>query len=395
MSDADDWHYPVFLSWPSDAFSTWTEQTFRIREGKKANKFVGLATSPFIFAADIMRSIGNFPATASYQAANEKDRIATRRAPAWLSQSWEDSILKFCDPKTGTCHDTPVYTRRPILLSANLSDYKASGPKVAVNATWQTITLPVRYTFGSLWHSGISSSAWDNMKRRSQNITYPVYEFDSREPVGINAGMFFELLLNRADFKKKEGVNYHVTLVGHSMGTIVINHVLNRYNERWSTTPHLKNIVFMAAAATIGDSLSSLSSVLVPRENDLAPDFYNLTLNRVAEVSETHWGGAVPTGSLLVSIDQHHDKPEHPLNRTMGAEVNVLSSIEIIDEALARSDGKIVLKAFDSDRNIGTYPTKHGDFGKIPFWRKATWELNTAGEGALGDPFTSSIYDLD
>lgn len=393
MLDTKDWHYPVFLSWPSDAPSTWVEQTFRIREGKKANKFVGVISSPFIFTADILRSIGNFPATASYQIANEKDRIASRYFETWLSQSWEDSILKFCDKGMKPCHSKPIYTRRPISLSANLSDYNASGPNVAASATWQTITFPVRYTVGSLWHSGISGSAWDNMKRRSQNITYPVYEFDSRESVGLNAGMFFELLLNRADLQQKQGINYHVTLVGHSMGTIVINHVLTRYNERWATTPYLKNIVFMAAAATIGDSLSSLSPVLKPQKNRRSPDFYNLTLNRVAEVSETHVGGAVPTGSLLVSIDQHHDKPEHPLNRTMGSEVNVLSSIEIIDEALTQSDGKIVLKSFDSNRDLGTYPTKHGDFGLIPFWRKATWKLNSTGEGTLGAPFTTSIYD--
>ena len=36
MNDPQDWHYPIFISWKSDALSTWGEHILRLREGKKS-----------------------------------------------------------------------------------------------------------------------------------------------------------------------------------------------------------------------------------------------------------------------------------------------------------------------------------------------------------------------
>lgn len=388
-------HYPVYLAWPSGAFTTWTEHTFRIREGKKANPFVGAVTSPFILTADIFRSVGNFPSTVSYQATNEKDRIASKHLSSWLQNSWRDGASLFCpsnitNPKH--CHQR-IKNAPELSVTANYSSFYSGGfSKQATRGAFQVLTLPVRYTIGSLWHSGISSAAWGNMKRRAKNITYPTHELDSRYANGLKTGAFFRLLAERAYNHPEK--NYKITLIGHSMGAIVINNILSRYSYSWAKSPSLKNIIYMAGAATISDSLAALAPVLVPREgidgNLYSPDFFNLTLNRVAEISETHFNAILPTGSLLISIDQHHDKPEHPLNRTIGSEVNVLSSLHIIDEALQNSTGAKVFKSFD--RKEGHFPSLHGDFGKIPFWRRSTWELKNDKSNA-GEPYPIHIFD--
>ncbi len=391
MFDGNDGTYPVYLSWPSDAVGTWLDHTFRVREGKKTNLFVGMITSPFIFVADMLRSVGNFPATISYQMTNEKDRVASAGTDSWLSRSWNDSEMLFCDNLPDGeefCDNKALSTLIPGHVEANLSTYSyESGPR-NVRGAAQTITIPVRYTVGSIWHSAISSSAWDIMKRRAQNVSYPTFEFDGRFTNGANSGLFFELMLNRAQHVSSDK-KYNITLVGHSMGTIVLNNALNRYQHLWKETDHLKNIVYMAGAATIGDTINSVAPVLNGGRTTPV-NFYNLTLNRVAEVSEMHYGGVIPTGSLLVSIDQHHDKPEHPLQRTVGSEVNVLSSMEVINRSMGGGDGEVVFKAFD--REEGHYPSTHGQFGDIPFWRPSAWRLNTGEGERLGKPYATSIY---
>lgn len=374
----DQGKYPIYLAWPSGPASTWSEHIFRIREGKKTNKLLGAISSPFVFTSDILKSIGNYPSTALYQGINEKDRVASLLHSSYLSNTWEDSHLVFCKDKNTDIQDCEKKPIKEYSLQANYSNYKPSNTVVRGGA--QLITFPIRYTVGSLWHSGISSAAWENMKRRAKNISYPTHEFDSRYAKGLNSGVFFKMMLERAKFYRKQyQKDYEITLIGHSMGSIVINNALNRYQASWIETPFLENIVYMAGAASINDSLNSLSSVLVERnrtENNqrFTPNFYNLTLNRVAEISEMHYLGIIPTGSLLVSIDQHHDKPEHPLNRTIGSEVNVLSSLRIIDEALSMSTGKKVFKSFDKLEQ--ELPKIHGDFGKMPFWDEKIWQIN-------------------
>ncbi|MEO0438945.1 MAG: hypothetical protein AAF098_18825 [Pseudomonadota bacterium] len=397
-TDDEHSYYPVFVSWPSDAFSTWSEHLLRIREGKTANRTVGWLTSPFILLTDILKSVGKFPSTVYYQLVNEKDWLfsGSKKLEPWLSQSWEDAEKNYCvyakQADTRCVREVTATQRVPSgKIQLNYSQYFSDAGSKGRGAI-HTVTFPVRYTLGSLWHSAISESAWGNMKRRARNITYPTYELDSRAEYGVNTARFFELILNRAQFKKQQGVTgvkskpYRVTLIGHSMGAIVLNNVLERYRDAWSESDVLENIVYMAAAASIRDTIASVRSVIKPRENgQQAPGFYNLTLNRVSEVAETHYWALIPSGSLLVSVDQHHEDPEHPLERAMGSELNVLSTMIVIEEELADAGGPLVFKGFDREK--GLLPEKHGDFGSLPFWRPSTWQIDKKRENRGGEPF--------
>lgn len=405
-TDGDDWHYPIFISWPSDALSTWRENTFSIREGKKTNQALGLAGSPFVITADVLTSVGRFPITAFYQVANEKDRIASAGGlpKSWLSASWKASQKQLCGTvPLKDCAKEVQPPNPPQKIKANLSTYHTKGFNKARNGVLQALTLPVRYTVGSVWHSSISTSSWENMKRRTRNMFYPTGDFDDRRSNSFRGGYFFNLLLARAIHKK----NYEITLVGHSMGTIVLNHTLGVHQNEWIASKSLSNIVYMGAACSIADAVKTLKPILeagkrkveisggdvasvknkTVKENDIerTVNFYNLTLNRVSEVAEMHVGGLIPTGSLLVSIDQHFDHPNHPMARTMGSEVNVLSALATLDNTFADAKGEVVFKAFDRYNN--TLPAKHGDFNKIPFWKKSTWALNTDKDETPGKPF--------
>ena len=434
VENGDDWHYPVFVSWPSNAAGTWYESTFRIREGRKASFAAGLASAPFIFAADAAQSIAKYPVTLMYQLANEKDTIATDVSKKLLSSPWARADQKFCGfacewPESGNynnfnecggfaSNETTARSisslapsekvdvnckrhQRPARLG-NLIAVRSGYHRLVLDSVARTsghiITAPIRFSVGTAWHSTISEASWRNMKRRTSNIFYPTYLFgDKTVPKGEgnnvdghSGGYFFRELLSRANGilvdgnLQPTGFDYQISLVGHSMGTIVINKFLSNYHQQIQDSGAVKNIVYMAAAASIEDSLEAIAPIVTCTRNRFCkntPNFYNLMLNRVAEVSETHLGGVVPTGSLLISIDQHLDNPQHPLQRTMGAEINVFAAFDVIWEKLKLSNSKVHFKSFD--RHPHTLPNKHGDFGLFPFWLEETWNATTSTESRL------------
>lgn len=403
LGSGEDAKYPVFLSWPSGPLSTWLESTFRIREGKKTSKPLGASTAPFIVASEIFSSAGNLPRTALYQLTNEKDRVVSAGLPrSWLSKSWKDTVKRSCgDRGLNECAMTVPDIEKINKIESNISIYKTKKIDRFANGTYQTVTLPFRYTLGSLWHSSISESAWMNMKRRTKNMFYPPNDFDTSEHPGVRGGDFFELLLKRIKYNQlNDGVKYEITLVGHSMGTIVLNHALEKYQSNWIASESLSNVVYMGAACSISDAIRALAPIVAPtslngvansQESGAATNFYNLTLNRVAEVAEMHGYGFIPLGSLLVSIDQHYEAISHPLERTLGSEVNVHSSLFVLEKSFQNAQGNIVFKSFN--RDIDSLPSEHGDFNKIPFWKKSTWELNRNQGKSPGESFICSVLD--
>lgn len=402
MNDCEDWHYPVFVSWPTAALPTWFEHTFSIREGRKANPVWGAISAPMILTSDLLGAVSAYPDTVYYQIVNEKDKRLARgwRYHGWMSQNWKEALRKFCSDSSDTGHLECLQTLDPDQhgLQANLSETALNRGENYLNSSQHALTLPLRYTAGTLWHSTISKAAWNNMKRRAHNIFYPPQDFDYRIETGVRGGRFFEALLERVKKSTEiSGLPYEITLVGHSMGTIVLNNSFNALSAEWRESDALKNIVYMAAAANIEDSLNALGPILSARNNKSdkhsirqSPNFYNLTLNRFAEVNETHAWGLVPLGSLLVSIDQHHEDPEHPLRRTLGSELNVLASLDTISDRLEDSNGDLVFKAFDN--RTRHFPQAHGDFNEIPFWRESVWQLNTDSKYGSGAPLNYSIY---
>lgn len=412
-SFSEDSHYPVFISWPSDAFGTLGEHLGQVREGHKTNKLFGALSAPVVFTSDLLTSIARWPSTAWYQGVNEKDRVSSGVWPRKLSGYWKSAIARFCrtdfsvpfsqfvppsnsqlvNDYTARCRELPipgVYNTEfdEFKVRANLSIHDFSKSEHLLRAPVSALTGSIRYTVGTLWHSTLSLSAWDNMKRRTVNLFYPPHFYDERFPedAGQYGGLFFEMLLDYADYYnehayenegRKTPVQFEITLVGHSMGTIILNRTIEYFSARFGSTSHLKNVVYMAAAASIDETLSSIAPVLEEATVNGHPiNFYNLTLNRTAEVAERHCAGILPMGSLLVSIDQHYETPEHPLLRTMGSEVNVLTALDTIDLRLRRSAGDLVFKSFD--RNPGRPPQEHGDFWSLAFWNPCVWKLDSS-----------------
>src|SRR5205807_7605742 len=106
--------------------------------------------------------------------------------------------------------------------------------------------------------------------------------------------------------REDDAGHYQITLVGHSMGAIVLNELVRR-----STTEgvHYDNIVYMAAACSVRDFQRSVVPYM---QRHTTTNFYNLCLHPVNEVRERHAADLVPRGSLLVWIDDMYSNPYTP-----------------------------------------------------------------------------------
>jgi len=254
---------------------------------------------------------------------------------------------------------------------------------------WERVSALSRLTVGSLTHSEIGASSWRNMKRRAANVASPTVIFDSRikdrhqcskngNTCASGMQYFDELLSQINDSTDRD--RYEITLIGHSMGAFILNSLINNNLDNLVEHNIVKDVVYMAAATTIADTVQTIHNLYQAYEtrginNAEWPKVSNLMLNRVAEISELMYFGLVPSGSLLVWVDEVYERPSHPTERTIGSEVNVYAALPYIERQLGRYyTNKITFKAFDRTRY--SQPAKHGEFNDGKFWHPQFWRLN-------------------
>lgn len=205
-----------------------------------------------------------------------------------------------------------------------------------------------------------------------------------------------------------------ITLIGHSMGALVLCEILQRYHQL-----PLDNAVFMGAACSVNDFKSKVIPYL--QEQNLRETlragilaelgrpspasasaskthFYNLCLHDTVENGEKNPGSIdlVQRGSLLTWIDLLYQTPESENDRTVGRWVNaILATDSLPGDVIDR----ITIKEFGVDRPLvkhrqledyayrrggETYvqePMQHGDFSRfvsgaekestnLAFWRE-------------------------
>ena len=288
------------------------------------------------------------------------------------------------------------------------------------------LTLPIKY-FGASLIDGFGQGAWDDMLRRTVE-TYPArMDTDAKQRLQaeqtkqsiantsqttnatnhalstrqqkrakrfLAAGLpiFVDALRQRQDSNSVQ----EVTVVGHSMGTIILNRVLR------DTTAKFANIVYMGAACSIDDFTTS---VLPYMQRYPKAQFYNLSIHPVAEVGEIDMADMPPRGSLLVWLDNFLAHPVTEQERTLGRWENLFRSSptgEPMIRSFYANDESGILKsqlhfqafsvgfgssnqmrklkyqwnqdpkAVDISQRCDT-PLKHGDFSDMPYWLSGYW----------------------
>lgn len=253
-------YYPFFINWNSEPIDSMSDDLFNIRFGERQSLAVTIPTMPFVLLGRFAGSVGSVPVSLAAMGSN-------------IQESFAGAI----EQGDG--------------VGCALADAIAYAPVFPLYA----VTAPLLEGFGT--------PAWATMKRRAELAVVSRLPSESKSSEGAVRTMF-DAMIRHLKAKTEDGesiIPVEITLVGHSMGTMILNRLLPLVD----TAQHIsvKHIVYMAGAAPIDE----LHQMVIPflrshRETTL----WIFNLNRRDEAREVALGGSIffmPRGTLLAWID--------------------------------------------------------------------------------------------
>lgn len=409
-------YYPVFILWDASQWTSVGWHLWRYRFGRDFGKVWGPITAPLVLGTDFALGVLRAPWTLLHQTA---DYCRT-------------SMRLFADngrPSDASCYFTPTdwrerrklrrvedSTQADVVAQKFLSGAAIRTPTDSMQVSWGEYHLtrredwyrrlttaplvPVKLAVGALVIDAFGVGAWDDMVRRTDAMFRPERELLSlggtgvprgRRPSGATGVLLTKLsAMFRADSLRQDSLNAdgttrrykNLTLVGHSMGTIVVNRILREYPDL-----PVARVQYLAAAATLGDVESSVIPMLRRRPN---ATFEHATLHPYAESGEKQGKVLdlfVPRGSLLEWIDNHLEKSRSPFDRRAGKWRNVALALHIFPDSVR---SRVTIKAFgvgdpqDDGTRFFRAPAKHGAFDELQlrFWCRDFWSIVNAGTGS-------------
>jgi pimeloyl-ACP methyl ester carboxylesterase len=440
--------YPIFIDWDSSFLTTYADHLFKIHKGllePKQKYFF-----PFIFGIDEAAAAAQFPSDWYADLRHNIPFIEHH------SRSWQSSLCSYRDlqrtadqtphvhlnvttlltPQAKSCHD-------PDELEDGRTFYEKAMPTTGF---FFPPTLVSKLIAGPLAVSAMGGGAWDVMYRRSLTLfeteeQFAPYVYTRRDVSNHENALlrqFLDALRGEIIPKLCDGAHVgtlvgcpqlEITLIGHSMGTIVIDQWL-----RAAPDIELANIVFMAGATSVRDYEGGVLDYLRRQaqrrrlleasqreaseseackvealqleacqlktsqsersKSDVANEWpktqlFQLTLHPETEVAERNALDFTPRGSLLVWIDNFYSRPVASTDRTVGRFFNLMPELWYIQGNTTYSDilDQIHVKVFQAGQKVKSAdaqkheqdvkdrnPQKHGDFTEFPFWLKEFWD---------------------
>lgn len=356
-------YYPLFINWDSGLKSSYLEHLFLVRQGQ-IEPVWGPVTFPLYFVADVGRAATRAPVVWYYQLTSDFTTTVRYESPIRFSHSSSNALPHATSNSWPGLHLSIGSDQRTWLSQCGYF-------------TSYLVTFPLKLATGPVVDA-FGKSAWDNMSRRTQTMFRSPTEFErppmtneirvARHRAGEPArGAVAELMQALAGLVAANPSNhYAITLIGHSMGTIVANEMVLMHPDLDYT-----NIVYMGAACSVNDFANAIIPCL---ERETNAHFYNLTLHPIAEAREAQWTwlDVTPRGSLLEWIDNFLSTPRTVPERTLGKWDNVVSTTALIPTNIA---SRVRIKAFavGPRDKFPENPMVHGDFSEEPFWQKEFW----------------------
>ncbi len=349
-------YYPIFINWRSSWAFSYSNHLFLVRQGEEM-KTLGPLSSPVVLGYDAGRAVLRAPLVWSSQIYGWTQSLPGARLPDDLGPL----EIQLKEEQTGN----PAKAIGIMTGEDKRSDSEVSysGASWFVMGPLRMLTAPLIDSFGT--------SAWDNMLRRTQLLVHTMNEYRGRRPTEVGGlARVMNQIKDQVETLKAASKDWEIMLVGHSMGTIVINDLLRDIPDFPVDT-----IVYMAAACSVRDFEQSVIPYLRRQNNQTK--FYNLSLHRRAEEGEINYMDFVIRGSLLTWIDEFFANPMTPPEKTLGRYVNFLRTEQIFSPDDLR--GRVYQKEFSYGRSVSkTDPQRHGDFDRCPFWDKRFYGLEPA-----------------
>jgi pimeloyl-ACP methyl ester carboxylesterase len=330
--------YPIFINWQSSFFSTYWDHIAHIRQGQYWTGKATIALAPLWVISDVVRAVGHVPLDVFYEVKSIYDGV--KLAP-FYDKIKEESLEG----------DKP--------LMHHGEDMRSTSRK-AVGFAVETVTLPLKFVTAPLV-DGFGSGAWDAMQHRTTALFQSDEEFDKPLPLVRDAEGGLSLFLRELEERiRKDGHPWSITLVGHSMGAIVVNQIVLRH-------PNLPidRIVYLSAACSMEDYRTTVVPYL---EQHPHVTMHHLILERHAEAREWNAYDIVPRGTLLIWIDNLLSKPASVLERRTGRYTNLMRDIHSTPPSII---DRVTVLTFDGGPQlVKTQPQSHTDASMVQFWRE-------------------------
>lgn len=345
-------YYPIFVIWNTFLLSSYSDHLLYVRQGEDWRvggpwkQFGGMIFAPFYLLADVGRALLEAPFTWSSELANSDvepfkkptDLVKEAKSAKLAIEPWFDHM------------------KPPVDYRAHF--YVRDGDENSHADVSQAVTFPAKLATGPLIDL-MGDKSWDIMVRRADVLFHAEdkYHPSKGETLPLrNRGLslFLDLLKEKASAL---GLDLDVTLVGHSMGAIVLNEMLRMYPDM-----PFNDVVYMAAACSVRDYNSAVFPyVAAKRASVQKTTIHHLMLHYQAERNETHYGGFVPNGSLLVWLDDFLTHPRTHLEMTLGRYENFFLTFQHTPKDLVDN---IYVKVFSPG-----FIKEHTDFAwKFKFW---------------------------
>lgn len=415
--------YPIYMFWPTGIWDTYREDWFHIRAGRYESVWdpKTLATTPLRPFNDLLLGLASTPsawATSSVEVA---------RASRYSEESGFEVLRdKHLQPEENAEGKRPIDHDHNVVFSKEVDDPRRGSilSTIGDQALYLGLT-PIRLATTPAIGPGFA--LWRNMVRRTRTAFRDQDEYPDESDVSVGDpskidctkngksssqelrhchpkgsgafGKFFQWLdacINGpgADCPLKRDEDHQdwellktlkLTLIGHSMGAIVVNEAVSAYPD----LPY-RDIVFMAGAASVQETADTLSPVL--RQNQGCTRFFNLMLHPLNDSLERTGYGSLLSGSLLTYIDEYLELPKTLPDRTIGQWRNLRLTRHLFPEEARKWS---LYQVFDSQAEAITLadgkevrswnPTTHGSFNdaNMPFWRK---NFRQPDDVAFGEP---------
>jgi hypothetical protein len=435
--------YPIFVNWKSSLVSTWWDSVAHVHKGLwQDNRYI--AAVPYFMAVDEVTSIAQAPT--AWAAEVRHTFPHNQEAGPEVLHTYQEMVKASGGPDSVFLNNLtdPDHKGQPCGDGCWLRDDRKGGEihwaqSHLLYSWWSKLLAP------PLLIQAAGTGAWDMMQRRTAVLFRTEAEFRGISPDTVTESRTGEKPAKHAvseedkavEAKEREKAKTYdtgaalayfisrfqecflpqfcatgkapqacpkeekepkaheegatacktrleITLVGHSMGTIIVDRLL-----RYAPNLQVKNIVFMGAANTVEDYRDTVDAYLDRHKGDKGggTDMYHLVLHPLAEVTEQGVLDLAPRGSLLIWIDNYFTNPPTPLGKRAGRFVNIVPELAFANHG-TRSHVHLKVFQVGKDQRCSN-PQKHGDFGDFPFWDKRFWDPKEKLDG------TSPIRRLD
>lgn len=366
-------YFPIYLNWQSNLFTSYANMLYFVRKGSR-RPWYGPTTwgfTPFYLARDTSRAVTRAVPIWSFMFANDfrSIRIEEKEKEERIDVYKESGGARL-DLRKGVDG-----RRRPERL-LSLGSY--------------ALTLPTKLLISPILDAA-GTPAWAGMLRAAETAfrtdelpkeltrTAAAGALDPRlEREPTNGGFdIFLVRLKRYIADHGGAQRFEVVLVGHSAGTIVLNHILREAGDAVDSIPFLPvtHVVYMASAATIQDYEDTVFPYL---RRHPGVDIHHLVLHHLADARDRV--GSIldvpPRGSLLVWIDNFLNERKTYRDRTSGRSDSLSRALDDLDQ-WQDIVPRIHIREFDVGRAFAaTEPQHHRDFGRLSYWNPDCWRTH-------------------